>query len=86
MFNPPENKDSLDVAIKTIRAIRKTKTANAIGLGKPVDSIKLIINTHQKDILTKIMDDVSNAAGCYNFSFESSDSEEIEATITEKNV
>ena len=85
-FNPPENKDSLDVAIKTIRAIRKTKTANAIGLGKPVDSIKLIINTHQKDILTKIMDDVSNAAGCYNFSFESSDSEEIEATITEKNV
>ena len=86
MFNPPENKDSLDVAIKTIRAIRKTKTANAIGLGKPVDSIKLIINTHQKNILTKIMDDVSNAAGCYNFSFESSDSEEIEATITEKNV
>jgi len=85
-FNPPENKDSLDVAIKTIRAIRKTKTANAIGLGKPVDSIKLIINTHQKDILTKIMDDVSNAAGCYNFSFELSDSEEIEAIISEKNV
>ena len=85
-FNPPKNNDSFDVAIKTIRAIRKTKTANAIGLGKPVDSIKLIINTHQKDILTKIMDDVSNAAGCYNFSFELSDSEEIEAIISEKNV
>ena len=32
------------------------------------------------------MDDVSNAAGCYNFSFELSDSEEIEAIISEKNV
>ena len=85
-FNSPKNKDSLDVAIKTIRAIRKTKTTNGIGLGKPVDSIKLIINTHQKDILTNIMNDVCNAAACYDFVFESSDSEEIEAIISEKNV
>jgi hypothetical protein len=55
-------------------------------LGKPVDSIKLIINSYQKDILENIMNDVCNAASCYDISFESSDSEEIEATITEKNV
>ena len=67
-------------------SIRKTKTTNGIGLGKPVDSIKLIINTHQKDILTNIMNDVCNAAACYDFGFESSDSEEIEAIISEKNV
>ena len=40
----------------------------------------------QKDILTNIMNDVCNAAACYDFDFESSDSEEIEAIISEKNV
>ena len=67
--------------MKGIRSIRQTKTLEGIGLGKPVEKIKISSKKNNLEALDFFIDDFSNASGCYDFIKEESDDEEFTTEI-----
>jgi hypothetical protein len=67
--------------MKSIRSIRQTKTLEGIGLGKPVEKIKISTTKINLEALELFIDDFSNASGCYDFIKEESNDEEFTTEI-----
>ena len=81
-YSKPKTSNLLEIAMKSIRSIRQTKTFEGIGLGKPVEKIKISTNKINLEALGFFIDDFSNASGCYNFiKHESTDDEIITEII-----
>ena len=83
-YNNPKYKNSLEIAIRSIRSVRQTKTSEGVGLGKPVRKIKIQTNEYNLEVIESIIEDFSNASGCSNFVNEISDNDEISTEILEK--
>jgi valyl-tRNA synthetase len=80
-FSNPATSNLLEIAMKGIRSIRQTKTLEGIGLGKPVEKIKISSKKNNLEALDFFIDDFSNASGCYDFIKEESDDEEFTTEI-----
>jgi len=80
-FSKSEFRNSLDVGIKAIRSVRQLKNSEGIGLGKPVEKIKLFANALNFEILDNIFEDFCNASNCFEFIKELSDDDGIRAEI-----
>mgnify|MGYP001217649072 CR=1 FL=1 len=80
-YSNPTTSNLLEIAMKGIRSIRQTKTLEGIGLGKPVEKIKISSKKNNLEALDFFIDDFSNASGCYDFIKEESDDEEFTTEI-----
>lgn len=83
-FNQSKHKNSLAVAIKAIRSVRQCKTSEGIGLGKPVEKMKITTNQDNLDILEFVFEDFCNASNCFNFEKENKGDENIFVEIISK--
>lgn len=83
-LNKSKYKNSLEVAIKAIRSVRQSKTSEGIGLGKPVEKMKITTNQENLEIIDFIFEDFSNASNCFNFDKEKIDDENIKVEIISK--
>ena len=73
--------NSLEIAIKAIRSVRQSKTSEGIGLGKPVQKMRISTNSKNFEILELISNDFSNASNCFDFEKEDINEEEIKVDI-----
>ena len=80
-YSKPRSSNLLEIAMKSIRSIRQAKTLEGIGLGKPVQKIKISTKKNNLEALEFFIDDFSNASGCFDFIKEESNDEEFTTEI-----
>ena len=73
--------NSLEIAMKAIRSVRQSKTSEGIGLGKPVQKMRISTNSKNFEILELISDDFNNASNCFDFEKEDINEDEIKVDI-----
>ena len=83
-FQQSKYDNSLEVAIKAIRSVRQSKTSEGIGLGKPVEKMKISTNQMNFKILDFIFEDFSNASNCFDFEKDVNEDENIIIEIISK--